>query len=171
MNERLFVLMHGLPGVGKTTACRKLSELCADLFYADMGAHPEFRKRSMMEICAELYVRNDCRGSLITEGVFLTKQHRDGFIEYVSSTIGAQCGVTFDRRLIVYLRETDMAFMSRRRRNRTPEEYRTLLDSIETGSDVADYVVYDSMPGERDELTARVSGLLNAIGGLRTTAF
>lgn len=151
-----FDLGSCLPGVGKTAVCRRLAERCLDLHYVDLGKNPDFRNRPIAEICIDQYrIHGDGR-SLITEG-FLPKA---GARDKLAKKVLEACGL--DMALIVGLDETDMEFLSTRRR-RSSQEYELKRRKIEFGSRHYDYIHYMSTPDERasvDERAERLIGLL-----------
>lgn len=67
------------------------------------------------------------------------------------------------RGLIVYLCEDDPEFMARRRR-RSAEDYRVLMNAVEVGSDKFDYAVYQSSPDERSALPERARRIARVLG-------
>lgn len=148
--RRTFLLLHGLPGVGKTTLCRIFSELRSDFFYADMAAHADFRNRAMWEICATEYIAHGLSKSLITDAWAPKIGFRDRFVSRVQEAIRDNSSVGFDCARIVYLSEDDDALLSSRR-NRSPEEYSALREEIEVGSKNYSYHFFDSVPGESAE--------------------
>jgi len=150
--------MHGLPGAGKTTVCRKLTERCAGIYYVDLGNSPDFRHRPIAEICIEQYRAHGDGRNLITEGFLPKTAARDR----LASTIVAECGL--DRALIVGLDETDMAFLSTRR-NRSSEEYELKRKEIEFGSRRHEYLHYISTPDERGSVEERARRLVELLLG------
>ena len=161
---KAFILMHGLPGVGKTTVCRQLAEACRDLQYVDLGKDPDFGKRPMLEICVDRYRASGQDRNLLTEGHLPKMASRDHLVRNVLSACG------FDRALIVGLDEADMDFLATRR-NRTSAEYASLRDDTEFGSRKFDYIRYTSSPNERNSVDERTRNLRHRIADVLGPGF
>src|SRR5690606_41562927 len=117
--KRLMILLHGLPGAGKSTLARGVASSIDGLYYADLGAHPDFGKRSMIELCVELYDQNGIGRSLLTEGVFRSTSSRDSFVRHVVRH--AQQRHPFDAAIIFRL-VVDLEVLTSRR-NRSLADY------------------------------------------------
>lgn len=153
---KTLLLIHGLPGAGKTTLCRRMAESRDDLFYVDLGKHPDFRQRPMIDICIEQYRQQGAGRSLLSEGYLPKMAARDRLADKMLSG----CGL--ERAVIVGLDETDMDFLALRR-NRSSEEYEALRREVEFGSKRHDYIHYSSSPGERDSVDERAQRLTDLV--------
>ena len=162
--KRGFFLFHGLPGVGKTALCKQLAATMPNMFFANLAASPDFKKMPMRSICVSMYGGAPSGSSLITEGVLPTISSRDKLVNSVLSGIRASYDISFDVVGIVFIRESDWMFMSKRR-NRSAEEYRRANETMQPGSADFEYIVYepdDTERGNLDERTRRISSLLTA---------
>lgn len=156
------IVLHGLPGVGKTTVCRELDERYPELFYADIGASSEMGEKPMFEICISLFGRAGPGQSLLTEGVLLKRRYRDKFIAEVIRGVKKTYQVDLVSPCVIYVNERDMDFLSTRR-NRSVEDYLAMYNELETGSRDFDYVDYRTDSDERQDLEERLRRLESII--------
>lgn len=153
---KVLLLIHGLPGAGKTTLCRRLAESRHDLYYVDLGKHPDFRQRPMIDICIDQYRLHGAGRNLLSEGYLPKMAARDKLADRMLS------GCDLERAVIVGLDETDMDFLARRR-NRSSGEYEALRSEVEFGSKRHAYIHYLSLPEERDSVDERVRRLSDLV--------
>jgi hypothetical protein len=159
--EPAIVLLHGLPGAGKTTVSRLIAEASSDFLFVDLGSHPEFRDRPMYEICEEEYLAKGDGKSLITEGVLGGKSGRDRFVsKLIEGTAETEHPLVGG--LIVFLDEGDLEVLAGRR-NRKVEYYAEMRAEIEEGSEDFDYVHYRPRPDEQGHPEVRAERLLEII--------
>lgn len=146
-------MIHGLPGCGKTTLCRRLAERFAGYQYVDLGMNPQFRKQPMMDLCIQEYRSDGAAGNLVTEG-YLPKL---GVRDRMATGILSGCGL--DKALIIGLDELDMDLLASRR-NRSAADYELMRGDIEFGSIKHAYVHYSSMPGQRETVDERLDRIM-----------
>jgi len=158
MTARKFRLIYGLPGAGKTSLCRGLIGLRDDVFFADMGASPDFGEKSMFKVCAELFLNAGEEKHLLTEACLPQLAIRDAFTANVLSYIKEQSGVVFDDVLVSYLDENPERLCLRRRR--TAQEYSEMKSKIQEGSKLYRHEKYN---GYHDTVIERVERIGKSI--------
>lgn len=158
MTALKFRLIYGLPGAGKTSLCREIIGLRDDVFFADMGASPDFGEKSMFKVCAELFLNAGEEKHLLTEACLPQLATRDAFVTNVLSYVKEKSGVVFDDVLLIYLDEDPERLCLRRRR--TIEEYSDMKSKIKEGSKLYDHKKYD---GYRDTIIERSERVGNLI--------
>ena len=154
---RDFVIIHGLPGAGKTSLCKLLAEKTGG-FYANIGAAEDFRKAPMAEVCARLLLTSDAHLPFFTEGVCPNPTARDTFI-YKVITILSNRNIIINNPLIVFLDEPITTLACRR--NRSSEAYAEYFKEMEFGSKKYDYKVYTCEGEGLEERLARIMPLLD----------
>lgn len=159
MNPALIVIF-GLPGVGKTTACRMLSRSFPELYYADTRSDPRWKSLPMYEVCSLAYLEHGRGKHLLTDGTLPRVRPRDRFIRNVLQRCGEH--VRFAATLSIMIHDDDFDVLSTRRK-RSPDEYAELMAELEPGSSVGDFARYTADPEERtnpDERARRLEGLI-----------
>ena len=154
---RDFVLLHGLPGSGKSSVCRCLMRKTG-WFYANIGAAADFVKVPMPAICSRLYLENGAGAPLITEGFMQSRVVRDRFVTCVRDIL-SQSGVFLIRPLIIFWDEPDLRTLAKRR-NRTVEEYEQLQKETEIGSRQYEYTIYKCGTETLEERADRILDLI-----------
>ncbi len=154
MTAQKFRLIYGLPGAGKTSLCRELIGLRDDIFFADMGASPDFGEKSMFKVCAELFLNAGEEKHLLTEACLPQLAIRDGFVTNVLSYVKEQSGTVFDDVLVIYLDEDPERLHLRRRR--TAQEYSDMKSKIQEGSKLYKHEKYN---GYNDTIIERVENI------------
>jgi hypothetical protein len=145
--RRIFLMLHGLPGAGKTALCAELSRQIPTVYYVNMAAHPDFRRRAMSDICAADYLAHASSSSLLTEAWTPKVSARDKFVAEVGELIRRRGAIEFEYTQIVYLEENDDTVLAARR-NRSAEEYARLRHEIQSGSDQFHYRIFPAVTGE-----------------------
>ena len=147
--ERKIVLLHGLPGAGKSTLARGVSTRLDDLYYADIASSPDFRRKAMYSLFAHLYDRYGEDRSLIIEGVLPKRAYRDSLITKLMDRAAPR--QPFDSAIIIHI-AVELTILSSRR-NRSVAEYEKLAQEMELGSAKFAYVTFHC--GEPDKNTSR----------------
>lgn len=153
------VLIHGLPGAGKSSLCRELDQMLDGVYYADAGQHPDFRSRSMSRICADMYEANGAGRSLLIEGVCAAREGRDALVSQVISRVEQCTGIGFVNPRIIFLDESLPVLASRR--NRSEHEYRELRASVSIGSRAYRYTIYSCAPGQSESVQERAQNFVS----------
>ncbi|HEX7034355.1 MAG TPA: hypothetical protein VF210_01195 [Pseudomonadales bacterium] len=138
--KRVLVLLHGSPGAGKSTLARGVAEMLPDLYYADMGRHPEFGRRPMFALCAELYEQQGNGGSLITEGVLPNASSRDRLVSRLISRF--RDSTPFDSAVILHVVVPPEVLATRRRRS--VEDYERMARAVQAGSSRFEYDTFEA---------------------------
>lgn len=142
MNTNTFVLIHGLPGAGKTTLCNQLAQMRDKTFFANIGSSPEFRQTPMHSICANLILENPDHDCLVTEACLPEASVRDRFVTNILTNVESASGRKYDHMLIILLNESIERLT--KRRNRGQDEYTLLKNQIQTSSRKYRYLIYDA---------------------------
>ena len=145
------ILVHGLPGAGKTTLCRSAAERFKRLGYVNLAVHPQFGTLSMADICAEMAGDLVDVDIIITEGMLSKVSQRDRFMQTAISKICDRGHFSDVEGAIVFLDENPENLVQRRARS--IEDYLALKEAVETGSHRFQYVRFESAG---DDVEARV---------------
>jgi hypothetical protein len=160
--SRGFLFVHGLPGAGKTSLCRCLSQSRDDVFFADTRSSPAWGSDHMWKICADLYIEGGGDRWLVTDAMAARRSGRDRLVARTLHYLEENAGVSFDSTHIVFLQDPGSDVLSGRRK-RSVEEYEALRRTMELGSATYDYTSVECAPGEAVEsISLRFSRLIDS---------
>lgn len=145
------ILIYGLPGAGKTSLAAELSR--SGWSFANLARHPEFRRRPMAELAAELFSQQPSPKGLVVEAVLASRASRIQFLDRIQQLRAGAEGGAFDRVVTFFLSESP-AVLSRRR-NRTAAQYEELLRTIEIGNPPYEHHLIDGADAALRDVGAR----------------
>jgi hypothetical protein len=163
--KRLLILLHGLPGAGKSTLARGVAELLPDLYYADVSSYPGFRVRPMSTLCSEFYDLYGRGQSLITEGVLPTASYRDTLVSKLMDHVRGS--TPFDSAVILRVVVDLDVLSSRRKRSRS--EYEKMAARVQPGSTKFDYHTFEAAVRSEQSQGQDIERLASIIETLRHT--
>ena len=121
------IICYGPPGVGKTSVCNELSQWG---IYANCGASPLFRKIPMAEIAASIFSKRNA-DLYITEGVMQKRMSRLNLIRQIQDKMTDSFKIADVYTIFLVASPQVLA----KRRNRTVEEYESIIRNFEIGND------------------------------------
>jgi adenylate kinase family enzyme len=121
-----FIVLYGLPGAGKTTLASALSS--DTVHYIQLDAHPQFGKKSIIDIIETQFVSDK---HVITEGCFPSSRYRAALSDIIPNTHVP---------MYIYVQE-DISELCSRRKGRSAEEYRDLLDDMQIIDDPPHHMI------------------------------
>jgi adenylate kinase family enzyme len=157
----VFVLLHGLPGSGKTTAAKSIVKQAPEqFFFVDWGGHPEFGKKSARELLSTAYVGQADGRSMVSEGVLEERKTRDRLI---TAVIAASQTTDFplDDGIAIFIDEPDMTLLAERR-SKSADFYGQKRNAVELGSDSFRWVHYAAAGEPPQERAERLLELIRA---------
>jgi SpoVK/Ycf46/Vps4 family AAA+-type ATPase len=154
-----FVLLHGLPGSGKTTAAETIVSLAPEeYFFVNWGRHPEFRKKTVRDLLSGAYIDRADGRSMISEGVLEEQEGRDRLIAAVLAA-SRETDFPLDDAVVIFIDETDMSLLAGRR-SKSAEFYAMKRDKVERGSELYRWERYVPVGESREERAQRLLELI-----------